>query len=139
MRGLTVVGCSMRMPTRTGPTSGFGLVHRPQLRANVEAQGSRAATAPPLLRAFDDCEIPVRPSIPADAPRGLSSTGDTSFNSPWTLVGFPALTIPFGLDADGLPLGIQLVARPGANLLDAAARCVPVLGASPPPPWSSRA
>ena len=32
-------------------------------------------------------------------------------NLPWTQAGFPALTIPCGLDDGGLPYGLQMVGR----------------------------
>jgi Asp-tRNA(Asn)/Glu-tRNA(Gln) amidotransferase A subunit family amidase len=35
-----------------------------------------------------------------------------SFVTPWNLFGFPALTVPFGFDGDGMPVGVQLVGRP---------------------------
>ena len=31
---------------------------------------------------------------------------------PWSLVGFPAISVPCGVDAQGLPIGVQLVAPP---------------------------
>ena len=34
---------------------------------------------------------------------------------PWSLVGFPAISIPCGVDGHGLPVGLQLVARPDAE------------------------
>ena len=34
---------------------------------------------------------------------------------PWSLVGFPAISIPCGVDRRGLPIGLQLVARPDAE------------------------
>ena len=62
--------------------------------------------------------------------RGLESTGDASFNSPWSLCGFPSMTVPSGLMAEGLPVGLQLVAGPfgEGGLLEAAGWCEEVLG-----------
>lgn len=44
------------------------------------------------------------------APAGLGSTGDPVMNLPWTHAGLPTLTIPAGVDEQGLPLGVQLAA-----------------------------
>lgn len=34
-------------------------------------------------------------------------------NSPWSYLGLPTVNFPLSLDRDGMPLGVQLVARPG--------------------------
>ncbi len=62
-------------------------------------------------------------SAAGEAPKGLNSTGDPLFNRPWQLLGCPSLNIPFGVGEAGLPLGIQVVARPNddAKLLAAGA------------------
>jgi aspartyl-tRNA(Asn)/glutamyl-tRNA(Gln) amidotransferase subunit A len=39
----------------------------------------------------------------------------TAYTSPFNLVGLPAISIPCGADASGLPIGLQLVARPWAE------------------------
>lgn len=57
------------------------------------------------------------PSTPAPAPRGLGATGDWRFNVPFSSSGHPALTVPVALSADGLPFGVQLVARYGGESL----------------------
>jgi len=49
------------------------------------------------------------PAAPGPAPEGIDDTGDPIMNLPWTNAGVPALTVPCGR-ADGLPLGLQLVA-----------------------------
>jgi aspartyl-tRNA(Asn)/glutamyl-tRNA(Gln) amidotransferase subunit A len=54
----------------------------------------------------------LAPSTPAPAPKGLASTGDFSFNSPFTMAGLPVIGLPSGLSAAGLPMGIQLVGAP---------------------------
>jgi Asp-tRNA(Asn)/Glu-tRNA(Gln) amidotransferase A subunit family amidase len=50
----------------------------------------------------------LTPAAPGTAPKGLGSTGNPIFNSFWTYVGTPAVTLPL-LEADGLPMGVQLV------------------------------
>jgi len=52
------------------------------------------------------------PVAPGPAPHGLASTGDASFCAPWSSAGVPAIALPSGIAASGLPLGVQLVAAP---------------------------
>jgi len=55
----------------------------------------------------------LTPSALGTAPRGLASTGDPVFCTPWTLLGMPALSVPLMQGANRLPLGAQLVGRRG--------------------------
>jgi Asp-tRNA(Asn)/Glu-tRNA(Gln) amidotransferase A subunit family amidase len=57
---------------------------------------------------------------PGQAPRGLASTGSAIFNSVWTQLYMPCLTMPAGEGPEGLPVGVQLVGRRhnDARLLD---------------------
>jgi len=59
--------------------------------------------------AFGDCDVLVCPSTVGPAPEA-SSTGNPSFNSPWSYTGLPTITIPIALDG-GLPLGLQFIAH----------------------------
>lgn len=70
----------------------------------------------------------LSPAAPGPAPRGLRSTGDPILNLPWTYAGLPTLALPAG-QVDGMPVGVQLTARFGADemLLAWAAELVPVL------------
>jgi aspartyl-tRNA(Asn)/glutamyl-tRNA(Gln) amidotransferase subunit A len=63
------------------------------------------------------------------------ATGDPLFQVPWSLSGLPSITLPCGLAASGLPLGIQLVSGAFTEpaLLAAAAWCEDVLGRAPTP------
>ena len=67
----------------------------------------------------------IAPPAPAGAPRGIDKTGDPSCCTLASLLGAPAITLPIGLDAGRLPLGMQLVALPGSDdaLLAIAAWC----------------
>lgn len=70
---------------------------------------------------YKSTPIVLVPAAPGPAPLGLSSTGDSRMNSPWTALGTPAISIPMPI-ASGLPLGLQLTAGRGedARLLRAA-------------------
>jgi Asp-tRNA(Asn)/Glu-tRNA(Gln) amidotransferase A subunit family amidase len=56
-------------------------------------------------------------TLPAagEAPRGLGDTGSAVFNALWTQLYMPCLTMPAGRGPNGLPVGIQLVARRHAD------------------------
>lgn len=72
----------------------------------------------PILINYDAI---LTPAAPGPAPKGLESTGSPQFNSLWTYLGMPAVSLPL-LEVDGMPLGVQLVAARGddSGLLRAA-------------------
>ena len=65
---------------------------------------------------FDRWDVLITPGAPSAAPRGLAVTGDPRMSLLSTHTGIPALTIPMARNAQGLPLGVQLLARSGADL-----------------------
>ncbi|HSR47857.1 MAG TPA: amidase [Anaerolineales bacterium] len=81
----------------------------------ADARRGQARLRDQLHAAMDRAKVDlwVAPSTVGPAPRGLESTGDPVMNLPWTQAGMPVLTLPIGVDADGLPLGLQLIARAG--------------------------
>jgi len=85
------------------------------------------------LLADVDCLLMPTASNVAPEP---STTGDTRFQAIWSLFGVPALSLPSGLSADGLPFSTQLVAAPWreAPLLAAARWCEQQLGPLGAPP-----
>ncbi|UIY32171.1 hypothetical protein LZK73_25360 (plasmid) [Neorhizobium galegae] len=78
---------------------------------------------------FGDRDLLITQAAPGEAPIGLGATGAAAYNIRWTLLGTPSLSIPAGLGPSGLPIGIQLVARPGddARLLACAAAIEDIL------------
>ena len=80
----------------------------------IDAQRLRGELARGLLRLFDDVDVLAMPTAPVVAPpvedfaRHLTLLSRNAI--PWSLVGFPAVSVPCG--AAGLPVGLQLVARP---------------------------
>jgi len=66
-----------------------------------------------LTALMDEHKIDLWISPPAlgAAPRGLGSTGDPVMNVPWSQAGMPAVCLPAGRNATGLPLGLQVSAR----------------------------
>ncbi|MEU1801013.1 amidase [Streptomyces sp. NPDC019937] len=57
----------------------------------------------------------ITPAATGPAPRGLDSTGDSIMCLPWSVAGVPVLGLPAGRAANSLPLGLQCVARAGAD------------------------
>ncbi len=58
---------------------------------------------------FQRYDAILTPASTGPAPRGLKATGKPVFNAMWTYLGVPCVTVPL-LEADGLPIGVQLVA-----------------------------
>ena len=120
----------------------------PRIRAGIEmgmlipgadylqAQRLRRIFRKDMVECLDGVDVALTPAVPAPAPRDLNTTGDASFQSPWTSSGLPTVVVPSGLNPEGLPLAIQLAAAPWeeGRLLGAARWCENVLGVHLTPP-----
>lgn len=90
------------------------------------------ATRATLHAALGSDGVLVTPTTPqaafAHGVRPPSSQAD--FTAPASIAGLPALAVPAGRDADGLPVSVQLVGPPGseARLIALARRIEPALG-----------
>lgn len=74
----------------------------------------------------------LTPSTPTPAPRNLTNTGDPSFQTPFTFGGFPSISIPTGVNSEGMPFGVQLSSPwfTDATLLSTARWCERIIDAN---------
>ncbi|HSK23622.1 MAG TPA: amidase [Egicoccus sp.] len=65
-----------------------------------------------LPEVFAQADVLLAPSVLGEAP-DAATTGDPMLCRAWTLLGTPTVSVPGLTGADGLPLGVQTIARPG--------------------------
>lgn len=93
-------------------------------------QEHRRSLTVSLSGLLEGVDLVLSPSAKGAAHRGLAITGDPRFSLIWTYTGCPTVTLPAALSPEGLPLGLQLSARPMADaaLLAAAREVEKLLG-----------
>jgi len=103
-------------------------------QAQAELVQQRAAHNT-LMQSYD---LLLTPAAPGEAWEGLQATGDPVFNTAWTALHLPALTVPAFKGVNGLPVGLQLVGsfRADRALLAAAAVLSQALGVDKVKPFS---
>jgi aspartyl-tRNA(Asn)/glutamyl-tRNA(Gln) amidotransferase subunit A len=81
----------------------------------TKAQKVRALIKQDFRRAFEQCDVILTPTAPSAA-FGIGETTDPLamylndvFAVPASLAGLPAMSVPSGLDEQGLPLGLHLI------------------------------
>jgi aspartyl-tRNA(Asn)/glutamyl-tRNA(Gln) amidotransferase subunit A len=81
----------------------------------TKAQKVRALIKQDFARAFEQCEVILTPTAPSAA-FGIGETTDPLamylndvFAVPASLAGLPGMSVPGGLDGQGLPLGLHLI------------------------------
>ena len=89
----------------------------------IAALRGRRLVADAFARLFEEVDVLVTPSTPAGAPEAgepLATAEDIRpglirLVGPFNFTGLPALSVPAGFDAPGMPLGAQLVGGPGQD------------------------
>ena len=107
----------------------------------IKAQRLRRWLRGNLIGALENADVFVLPTLPVSLPKQGVATLEiggrvlpvpaavTRLTSPFNFSGLPAASIPCGRDSQGLPVGLQIVGRPGADatVLAAAKWCEAVL------------
>ena len=90
--------------------------------AYAGAQDALAEQRLAFAQCMRDFDLLITPVAPGEAWPGLEATGTPVFNTAWTALHTPALSIPAFTGPSGLPVGLQLVGkfRQDAALLGAA-------------------
>ena len=96
-----------------------------------KAQNLRGALVQRFKRAFEDCDLMLAPTVPTTAFE-LNFTAQDKIETyqtdictvPVNIAGLPAVSIPCGFDAQGLPIGMQLIGNAfgESTILNAARR-----------------
>jgi aspartyl-tRNA(Asn)/glutamyl-tRNA(Gln) amidotransferase subunit A len=84
----------------------------------TQAQKVRTLIAQDFARAWETCDLLLTPTAPSAA-FALGEKSDDPlamylndvFTVPTSLAGLPAMSVPGGLDAQGLPLGLQIIGK----------------------------
>lgn len=95
------------------------LLERGRATPEADVRAARvlvAACRSALPSAFLGHDALLVPGVVGEAPEGLDATGDPLFCRVWTALGTPAVAVPGLTGPDGLPLGVQVVAAPDADV-----------------------
>ena len=84
-----------------------------------KAQRVRRLISQDFINAFEDVDVLLTPTAPSAAfaigekqDDPITMYQNDVFTVPSSLAGMPAISVPSGLNTDGLPLGLQLIGRP---------------------------
>ena len=85
----------------------------------IKAQKVRRLISEDFMKAFEQCDAILTPTAPSAAFAIGENEDDPIkmylndvFTVPASLAGLPGISVPAGLDANGLPLGLQIIGRP---------------------------
>ncbi len=65
---------------------------------------------------FGPLDAVILPATERTAPASVDTTGSAAFQLPWSYAGVPEVCFPCALAADGMPVGLQLIARHDQDL-----------------------
>ncbi len=112
----------------------------------IKAQKVRRCICNDFAEAFKKCDVILTPATPSAAFAIGENQGDPvqmylndAFTVPVNLAGLPGISVPAGLNKDGLPLGLQLIGRAfdEMTLFKAAAALEKTAGFTHKPPFTA--
>jgi amidase len=120
---------------------------QPSTEQTVDNLVARDAMRAALLRQMERVPLLLMPACSVPAFRHRERRWDAGGKqiglfqammtvTPWNLLGFPAVVVPFGFSAEGLPVAVQIVGRPYSEelILEVAVRLEEARGPFPGPP-----
>jgi len=84
-------------------------------QAYEAAQNTAAEARLACAQWFDTFDALMTPSAPDEAPLGYTSTGASTFNRAWTLLGVPCVNVAGAVGVTGNPMGLQVIGGPRAD------------------------
>jgi Asp-tRNA(Asn)/Glu-tRNA(Gln) amidotransferase A subunit family amidase len=93
------------------------LIERGREHKAVDYAAAVAGSAPlneALEELFNEYDAILTPAAPGEAP-AAETTGNPIFNTIWTYLGTPSVTVPLLQSENGLPVGVQLVGKRGLD------------------------
>ncbi|MBN2550922.1 MAG: amidase [Anaerolineales bacterium] len=87
----------------------------------IQARRTQSLLRREFERFFDHFDLLLTPTTPIPAPliEGPDAVEQarllTRFTAPFNLTGLPAISLPCGFSSQGLPIGLQIIARPWAE------------------------
>ena len=79
------------------------------------AQQTAHAARTACIDWFGAFDVLMTPSAPDEAPLGYASTGASTFNRAWTLLGLPCVNVAGVVGVTGNPMGLQIIGGPRAD------------------------
>ena len=98
-------------PLQRGIAAGRALGATDYLKFEAMADRLSAHAA----RLFLDHDVLITLSAPGEATRLEEGPGSGVMSMPWSLCGLPTMSLPLLQGANGLPIGVQLIGRPGGD------------------------
>ena len=74
----------------------------------LEALSTQRKLTSEVQKTLNSFDVLIAPTAISGAPTP-ETTGQPVFQAPWTMAGVPAINLPYALDSDGLPLGVQII------------------------------